>query len=307
MRSTKSKTALARITAGVISSAVFLTATSVNPSALNPEPSATVETDSGVSSDPASFDFVIGPVDKIKRDVSFERVVNVEGRPIAVLYQIPESTGLSNVVSWYRGEAARLNADVIFECDARDCGRATIWSSEVFKVRELGATDQRQHYMAISFSTEDGPRVASIYMVQRGNRRIYAYTFEILTDEEIQFDNTNKYSEMLARHGSVTLDSVVPNRYGKLPPPALAELEAIAGQFTTFSSQKLYVVCVLFGHQQTEQLLADSLVCAQEAITKLDIDNGVEYIPFGAGPLFPNQGKPQSRIVVVAPHLLRFE
>ena len=302
-----SKKALSRVVAGLPAFLVCVTATGVNASALKPVPAAVAEMDSGIAEEQETFEFVVGPVDKIKRDVTYERAINVTGRRLAILYQIPESTGLVNVVSWYRDEIARLNGNVLFECSGRDCGRATIWASEVFKVRELGATDQRQHYFAISFRTDEGPRVASIYMVQRGNRRIYAYTFEILTEEEIELDNPNKYSEQLARHGSVILDSVVPNRYGKLSPPALSELESIAEQFSTFSSQKLYVVCVLFGPQQAEKLMEDSLLCAQQAISKLAVDNGVEYIPFGAGPLFPNEGKPQSRILIVAPHLLRFE
>ena len=274
--------------------------------AFEPVPRSTVvESDS--SPTVAASDFVIGSVDKIKRDVSFERAVRIEGIGVSVLYEIPESTGLSAVISWYREQIEKLNADVVFECAGRDCGRATVWSSEVFQKRVLGATDQRQHYFAVAFQTEAGPRVAAIYMVQRGNRRIYSYVVETATTTEVQFNDPDKYSEMLARHGSVVLDTVEPNRYGKLTPAGFSELERIAGQFATFSSQRVYVVCVLFSSKAAEELLEDSTQCAEEVAAKLDVDDGVDYVPFGAGPLFPDQGKPRSRILLVAPHLLRFE
>lgn len=253
------------------------------------------------------YEFITGPVDKIRRDVRIDNSLRLSGTLTRVTWQAPNGTRLADAVAHYRGLALAAGGRLVFECSGPDCGRSTVWANHVFRVPVLAAPNRTQHFLAAAMSSGDGARLlATIYVVQRGNRRVYAHvdTFAPDPGAVVEFDRNRDLAQVLARHGHAVLEGVTPGRLGRLPPEALATLQAIASSLAAFADQPLHVVCHLGGSAPMDTLLARSTACAEEAAATLS-ESGISALAFGAGPLLPREDAPLERVELVAPERLR--
>ena len=253
------------------------------------------------------YEFITGPVDKIRRDVRIDDSLRLSGTLTRVTWRAPAGTRLADAVEHYRGLALAAGGELVFECSGPDCGRSTVWANHVFRVPVLAAPNRTQHLLAVAMPSADGGRLlATIYAVQRGNRRVYAHvdTFAPDAGSVVEFDGNRDLAQVLARHGHAVVDGVTPGRLGHLPPEALTTLETIASSLAAFADQPLHVVCHLGGSAPTDTLMARSSACAEEAAAKL-AESGVSALAFGAGPLLPREDAPLDRVELVAPQRLR--
>lgn len=253
------------------------------------------------------YDFITGPIDKIRRDVRIDNSVRMAGTLTRVTWRAPDGTRLEDAVAHYRELLLGRDARVVFECAGPDCGRSNVWANDVFGVPVLAAPRQSQHYVAASIDAGAGqPLLAAVYVVQRGNRRVYAHVDAFLPDPgvAVEFARNRDLAEMLARRGHVVVEGVVPARTGTLDAEALAGIDAVAPSLSAFSGQTLYVICHLGGSSPTAALLERSTTCAAQAAERL-AGNGVTAEPFGAGPLMPRDDAPPERLELVSPHRLR--
>ena len=253
------------------------------------------------------YEFITGPVDKIRRDVRVDNSLRLAGTLVRVTWRAPDGTRLTDAVAHYRDLALAAGGRLVFECSGPDCGRSTVWANHVFGVPVLAAPNRTQHYLAAAMPAADGERLlATIYVVQRGNRRVYAHVdaFAPEPGSVVEFDRNRDLAQVLARHGHAVIDGVTPGRLGRLPPEALATLEAIAPSLAAFADQPLHVVCHLGGSAPMDTLLARSTACAEEAAARLE-ESGVSAAAFGAGPLLPREDAPLERVELVAPQRLR--
>lgn len=270
-----------------------------------PPRSSSVE--SYASEDIAPYDFIIGPIERIKREINFERAIRVDGKLRSETYEMPSATKREAATDWYREALLAAGGEVVFECEARDCGRAAIWGGSIFKQRVLSAFDSKQQYLAAVLEDGESTELFSVYVVERGNRKVYAHVVQVSVDGEVDLGSNQDFSGTLARHGQVLVDGVVPDEQGKLSGDALAKLKELASDLLAFT-ENTYVVCHVYGSRSSELLLEQSRACAESAAQTLNDEADIEVIPFGAGPLAPLQGGiPQSRVEIVVPALLRRE
>ncbi len=251
-------------------------------------------------------EFIMGPVDKIRRDVRIDDSLRLSGTLQRVTWRAPDGTRLADAVMHFRRLALDAGGELVFECSGPDCGRSTVWANHVFGVPVLAAPNRTQHYLAVAMPGDDGTRLASIYVVQRGNRRVYAHMDRFVPDPGavVEFDRNRGLAQALARHGHAVVDGVQPGRFGRLPPEALATLEAIAPSLAAFADQPLHVVCHLGGSAPMDTLIARATACAEQAAAAL-AEGGVSAAAFGAGPLLPRGDAAPERIELVAPQRLR--
>ena len=161
-------------------------------------------------------------------------------------------------------------------------------------MKELIAPDSAQFYLAAAM----GKRLAAIYVVQRGNRRVYVHLEVAQTaDAEVQ-----DVAGLLARKGFAVLADATPASDGTLASSEIAALAALAQQLSAVAGGPLHVVCHLPGTVETA--LARSQRCAEQAAAALR-DGGAEAVPFAAGPLLPRPGVSAARLELVAPSAAR--
>ena len=255
--------------------------------------------------EPLPYDFVITAVGKSRRDVRIDNVIRVVGPLTRVTYQSPPGTRLEEVTSHYRSIISAIGARTAFTCTGADCGRSSVWAHDIFGVAVLAAPNRSQFYLAAPITVDDRDLLAAIYVVQRGNQRVYAHIDIVEPAEPVQFARNQSVAQTLAREGIAIIEQVRPDGRGVIDAAGLATLAAVAQQLSQFRGQTVYVVCHLYGSSAADDLIEWSNQCAATAATTIREVSEVEMVPFGAGPLLPRGSSP--RIELIIPHRLRRE
>lgn len=238
------------------------------------------------------YAFVTGRVDRSHRDLRVDRGERVSARLLRVTYRAPDGTRLEDVVAHYVQAVDALSMPVEFTCRGRGCGRSTVWANDVFGVKELVAPDPAQFYLAAS----DGHVLLGIYVVQRGNRRVYAHVDHALRDVPKQSDAA-ALVDALRRDGFVVLRDVAPDAAGSVEAEALATLGDVAAQVANAFGEVL-VVCHIDGPAAAAERASQR--CADQA-TGPFAAAGIEASAHGVGSLLPRRGLPRRRVELVLP------
>ena len=256
-----------------------------------------------------AYEFVIGRVERSRRERRVERSERVPAKLLRVTYRTPAGTRLEEVTQHYRGQLAGLTE--VFTCQGLDCGRSTVWANDVFGVKELVAPDSAQFYLAAA----GGDTLVAVYIVRRGNRRVYAHVdfargdgigTGVLGGRAAQQEPDAERSvsaglaETLRRDGYAVLADVVPDKTGRLGRTALRALDAAAAQLGAFTNDEVFVVCHMDGDGDVDAAKALAADCAEQAALRLQAA-GVAATPFGAGPLLPRPDAPRRRVELVLP------
>lgn len=238
------------------------------------------------------YAFVTGRVDRSHRDLRMDRGERVAARLLQTTYRLPDGTRLDDAVAHYAEAVDALGLPVAFTCRGRDCGRSTVWANDVFGVKELVAPDPAQFYLAAS----DGETLLAIYVVQRGNRRVYAHVDRALREAPAAGGGTELVAR-LQQDGFLIVPNVAPDEAGTLLPLAVAALGELAEELAS-SIAKVHVVCHMAGPAQEARPRSER--CAEQAAGTLAAA-GIAAEGYGAGPLLPRRGAPSRRLELVLP------
>ncbi len=247
----------------------------------------------------APREFIVSAVEKIRRELRIDEKLRVDATALRVTYQVPAGTPRDDVVGHYR---RALGTDALFSCEGFDCGRSNAWASQVYGQAILYGPDRNQFYIA---ADRDG-QLVSAYVIERGNRRIYAHIEVLQPEHAVSATGNAKLTERLAGDGFAEVVGVRPRRDGTIPAEGVDVLRNVAPQLRIFERQTLYVVCHLYGPEAGAHLLERAGNCARVAADELGealaADDAPVLIPFAAGPLLPRAGGAASRIELVLPH-----
>jgi len=104
--------------------------------------------------------------DEIRRDLSGIRRTIGAGRNYSV----------SELETHYRAMLKEREATILFRCDGRSCGSSNVWANRVFGESRLYGRDDEQAYIVSAWlDTQNRVQLNTLYIVQRGNRQVYAY------------------------------------------------------------------------------------------------------------------------------------
>lgn len=245
--------------------------------------------------EPRAHQFIISSVEKIRRELKAGEQVRVTALEVEAIYEMPRDTPLNEVIAHYRQALPR--ASVLFSCTGLDCGRSAQWANMVFGQSSLYGPDANQFYLAGRHP--DG--LLSIYVIQRGNRRINVHVRLLLTDTPVAVDEGRLLVESLVTNGHGVLTGVRPAVDGSLPGNALETLAGVRSALKALREETLYVVCHLYSPGDVDGVIRQSEACARRAVEVLVSDEGPRLVAFGAGPLLPRE-EHVGRIELVLPH-----
>lgn len=191
----------------------------------------------------------------------------------------------------------------VFRCLGLDCGSSNGWANEFFQIKQLYGLDNSQFY-AVLQESEDARqgRFHVLYLVQRGNRRVY-----------LQWDTLVPTGGSEAQLTSALLGRVLEeNRYLVLPSTNIRGGEVtvsdgVLSAVRDFLEQNPRARMRLVGHDyQSGELSAQkerSLNYAQQVLETL-VKDGKELdrqrlSAHGVGSLAPAGGSRQARIVLL--------
>lgn len=242
-----------------------------------------------------SYEFVTGRVDRSGRTARVDDSMRLAAEVVRVTYRAADGTRFDEVVDHYRDQILDRHADVVFTCEARDCGRSTSWANSVFGVKELVAPDSSQFYLA----ARSDRTLLAVYVVQRGNRRVYAHIDLGTTDASPVPATETGLVGQLRQQGFAVIADVAPALDGGLDAADLVAINAAAAQIAALGDETLYVVCHLDAGG-TEASMARSAGCAETVVERLRAV-GITAFGFGGGPLLPRAGAPANRVELVMP------
>lgn len=236
--------------------------------------------------------FMMGPLDRLERDVRGANALRPEGTVDAVTYRFPAGTDPLSLADHY---ARLLEGTLVYRCSGRDCGRSTEWANALFGSSLLYGPDARQAYAAW---VRDG-KLISVYAIERGNRRVYSHLRVITpSDGESPGVATVVARQLRAQRWAVIPD-LKPATDGSLTAQSLTAMADLA---RALGPEPIWVVCHIGGAGLPETLVAAADGCAATVAASLaETRTALKVKAFGVGPLVPRSMVGDSRVELVLP------
>lgn len=125
------------------------------------------------------YRLILGGLAKVNGVVRPEREQRLKGDMTRITYQMTTGHSSTEPFRFMRDQLLKKGAQVMFECQGRDCGSSNYWANSIFRSSQLYGVDQTQHYLAARL----GRDYFVLYTVIRGNKRVYAH-LEVLSSKQ---------------------------------------------------------------------------------------------------------------------------
>ena len=231
----------------------------------------------------AAIDYLLplGSIEKVNGAERPEKSERLSGKLTRITYRIPEGHRTREIYEFFSEQLAAQRAETLFSCRGRECGSSAYWANQIFDRSKLYGVERSQYYHVASLP---GLTVV-MYIIERGNLRLYAHLDLIETDAAARIVTT------LSQVGYVDLavDTL----------PSGDVLQQLKSRLASFNRSAVVVV-----HHQGENLAEaqeKSEATANELRALLN-DNGLGHIAVKAlGALAPSVlGNSQLKVVLVA-------
>ncbi|WP_414158686.1 DUF4892 domain-containing protein [Pseudomonas sp. BNK-45] len=119
--------------------------------------------------------YPLGSIRRISGQLRFDGQVNAWGKLTAITYQLPAERTSNEAFTLAREALQKQGAELLFWCQARDCGESSLWANEVFGNAKLFGADEQQAYLLLRLAAPQDNSLVALYSITRGNRRAYLH------------------------------------------------------------------------------------------------------------------------------------
>ncbi|KAA5843255.1 DUF4892 domain-containing protein [Pseudomonas chlororaphis] len=133
--------------------------------------------------------YPMGSIRKISGQLRFDGQVGARGTTTSVTYELPPEHSSTAAFTAAREALQGQGAELLFWCQARDCGESSLWANEVFGNAKLYGADAQQAYLLLRLAAPNDNSLVALYSITRGNRRAYLHVE--------QFDASTPLGELL--------------------------------------------------------------------------------------------------------------
>jgi hypothetical protein len=133
--------------------------------------------------------YPMGSIRKISGQLRFDGQVSARGNVTGVTYQLPAERTSAEAFTAAREALQAQGAELLFWCQARDCGESSLWANEVFGNAKLYGADEQQAYLLLRLAEPKSDTLVALYGITRGNRRAYLHVE--------QFDSATPLGELM--------------------------------------------------------------------------------------------------------------
>jgi len=99
----------------------------------------------------------------------------IDYHPDTVTYELPPEHSANEAFTAAREALQKEGAQLLFWCQARDCGENSLWANEVFGNPLLSGADDQQAYLLLRLAAPQDDSLMALYSITRGNRRAYLH------------------------------------------------------------------------------------------------------------------------------------
>lgn len=122
---------------------------------------------------------LLSPVREVNDEIRSESVARVPVSGIGQLLQVDVDSSRREAREYYLAELRALDANILFECEGRSCGRSNVWANQIFGQALLYGRDSNQDYLAAAVQQDEANYLVLVYTVMRGNMREYVWVEQL--------------------------------------------------------------------------------------------------------------------------------
>ena len=119
--------------------------------------------------------YPLGSIRKISGQLRFDGQVSARGQTTSVTYELPPEHSSNDAFTAAREALQKQDAQLLFWCQARDCGESSLWANEVFSNAKLYGADDQQAYLLLRLAAPQDNTLVALYSITRGNRKAYLH------------------------------------------------------------------------------------------------------------------------------------
>lgn len=119
--------------------------------------------------------YPLGSIRKISGQLRFDGQVSARGQTTSVTYELPAEHSSTEAFTAAREALQKQDAQLLFWCQARDCGESSLWANEVFGNAKLYGADDQQAYLLLRLAAPRDNTLVALYSITRGNRKAYLH------------------------------------------------------------------------------------------------------------------------------------
>jgi len=117
-----------------------------------------------------NYILALGPYEKISNRWEPEKKRRLAGLVLRQTYEISRDYSQQDVYDFYVAQLAD-DSELLYRCESFNCGASNNWANAHFGIKQLYGLDRDQFYQVSQLSSGE---YITIYVVRRGNRRIFA-------------------------------------------------------------------------------------------------------------------------------------
>ena len=241
-----------------------------------------------------NYRLILSSLQRTRGLVSSENSEMLRGDITKIIYEVASEFSGQDVFEYFKKEASERNYKSLFSCSGRECGSSNYWANDIFGNRVLYGPERNQYYSVFDAATEGREDFVAMYIITRGNRRVYVY-FEFIepggTQSRIDiFDSDRLLSELQAERSVVLKNIEFEN---DLSLTRDSDISYLISLLEKNPSLKFYLVAHLYQEGvKSDELIARSHQRAN-VLLQLLLGNGIDREQIeahGAGPFAPNCG-----------------
>lgn len=119
--------------------------------------------------------YPLGAIRRISGRLRFDAQVASRGTLTSVTYLLPPERTSNQAFTVAREALQKNGAQLLFWCEARDCGSSELWANQVFGNATLYGGDEQQAYLLLRLAAPQDNTLVALYGITRGNQRAYLH------------------------------------------------------------------------------------------------------------------------------------
>lgn len=126
--------------------------------------------------------YPLGALRKISGQLRMESQINARGQVSSVTYELPVERSAADAFSAARQHLQTPGTQLLFWCEARECGESSLWANEVFGNARLLGSDEQQALFLLRLAAPADNTLLAVYATTRGNRRVALHVEQFVAD-----------------------------------------------------------------------------------------------------------------------------
>lgn len=174
--------------------------------------------------------YPLGALRKISGQLRMESQINARGQISSVTYELPPERSAKDAFNAARQSLQTSGTQLLFWCEARECGESSLWANEVLRNARLLGADEQQGFFILRLPAPEADTLLAVYTVTRGNRRVSMHVEQFVADGPL--------GEVLPNPATVLRELRTTGRldYPALPSPPPAPWAALLGRTLNLDS-----------------------------------------------------------------------